>query len=240
MPFGLHGAPATAQRLMQTILGNMLFMEALCFIDDVVVFGRTFEETLDRLTMVFGLLRKAGLKLKPSKCQFFADHIPYLGFIIAVRGITIDPEKTRAISEYAIPETVRDVRGFLGMAQFCAMFVPNFSKISKALTQLTGQKRGRVEWTPECQTAFEGLKQGIIDATTLNYPDLARPYVLYTDASEFALGACLAQLNAEGNMRAIAFWSKTLSGAPTRYTVSEKECMAVVFALRHYAHIIGN
>lgn len=137
MPFGLTNAPATFERLMDSLLKNLTWKKCLCYIDDVIVFGKDFKTTLENLRLVFEQFRKAYLKLKIKKCLLFHKKLPYLGHIISDNGIECDPAKVYAIQQWPTLRSKKDVRSFLGLAGYYRRFIPNFSETASPLTQLT-------------------------------------------------------------------------------------------------------
>ena len=123
LPFGLVNAPATFQRVIQLAMGDLHLTKCLLYLDDIIVYSRTFEEHLDRLCSVFQRLRSAGLKLKPSKCFLFKNEVRYLGHVVSADGIKTDPDKVKAIKDWPVPKDSRDVRKFLGFAGFYRKFI---------------------------------------------------------------------------------------------------------------------
>ena len=136
MPFGLTNAPATFQRLMESCLGELHLNWCIIYLDDIIVFSRTPEEHVHRLRAVFNKLKAAGLKLKPSKCDFFKKEIKYLGHVVSKEGVSTDPDKIKAVTEWPQPTTVTEVRSFLGFVSYYRRFIPNFSKVAKPLNKL--------------------------------------------------------------------------------------------------------
>ena len=139
MPFGLCNAPATFERLMEMILQGLLWKRCLVYIDDIIVYGKTFPETLQNLKMVFKRLRDAGLKLKPKKCELFTKEILYLGFRVSGEGVKPDPGKIEAVTDWPRPYSVTDVRAFLGFANYHRRFIQDFAQIAKPLQLLTNK-----------------------------------------------------------------------------------------------------
>ena len=136
MPFGLTNAPATIQRLMEFCLGELHLNWCIIYLDDIIVFSRTPEEHVHRLKAVFEKLRAAGLKLKPSKCEFFKQEIKYLGHVVSKEGVSTDPDKIKSVTEWPQPTTLTEVRSFLGFVSYYRRFIPNFSTIAKPLNKL--------------------------------------------------------------------------------------------------------
>ncbi|GBL77859.1 Retrovirus-related Pol polyprotein from transposon 297, partial [Araneus ventricosus] len=181
MPFGLCNAPATFERLMETVLRGLTSEACLVYLDDIIIVGRTFQEHLNNIRKVFQRLQKANLKLSPKKCRFFRKEVSYLGHIISADGVKTDPEKTTAVVDWPRPETVHDVRSFLGLCTYYRRFVRNFSAIARPLHKLT-EARSNFNWTEECKKSFNSLKQALITSPVLTYPRTDKEFILDTDA----------------------------------------------------------
>ena len=238
LPFGLCNAPATFERLMELVLQGLRWEQCLVFLDDIIVFGANFQQTLKRLKHVFQRLRAANLKLKSSKCHFFQEEVHFLGHVVSAQGVRPDPRKIVAVSEWPTPRKLRDVRSFLGLASYYRKFIERFSKIASPLTALT-EKNKRFVWDEDCARAFQTLKDALVNAPILDYPspDLHCKYILDTDASEYAVGACLSQV-IDGTEKVIAYASKTLSGPQRRYCVTYRELLAVIIFTQHFRHYL--
>ena len=156
MSFGLTNAPPTFQRLMQRVLHGLDWQICLVYIDEVIVFSSSFEEHLSRLTTVFGRLREANLKLKPSKCHFARTSVDFLGFVVSSEGILPDPSKLDTVRTFPVPKFVKDVRSFLGLCNYYRRFVKDFAKIASPLNRLT-RKLVPFVWDETCEKAFEDL-----------------------------------------------------------------------------------
>ena len=137
MPFGLTNAPATFQRLMENCMGDLHLSYCLLYLDDIIVYGNTYEEHLVRLEAVFSKLKDAGLKLSPSKCHFLCKEIKYLGHMISEEGIGVDPEKIACMKNWPVPKSVKQVQWFLGFTSFYRRFIKDFAKIAKPLHAVT-------------------------------------------------------------------------------------------------------
>ena len=209
MPFGLSNAPGTFELLMVTVLQGLHWNACLVYLDDIVIFGRTEEELLQRMDIVFDRLRAAGLKLKPSKCHLFARSIDYLGHVISENGISVDPNKITAITEWPIPKSITEVRSFLGTASYYRRFVKNFVAIASPLHALTSAGT-KFCWNEKHQKAFEQLKTALTTTPVLKFPVADAPYILDTDASLTGLGAVLSQV-IDGQEYVLGYASKTLS-----------------------------
>ena len=198
MPFGLTYASATFQRLMEKCLGKLHLSWCIIYLDDIIVFSDSPNEHLCRLRGVFAKLDKAGLKLKPNKCEFFKTRITYLGHIVSSKGIETDPKKVEAVKNWTIPKTVTDVRSFLGFTNYYRRFIKGYAKVAKPLNTLVSgnnanHKKASIKWTDECQVAFDKLKELCTSTPILAYANYKKPFQLQTDASDFSLGAVLYQ-----------------------------------------------
>ena len=232
MPFGLCNAPATFERLMESVLAGMHWRTLLVYLDDVIVFGNTFEEELQRLEEVFHRMRSANLKLNPRKCVLFRSEVPFLGHVVSSTGIKTDPTKTAAVDEWPAPSNIKELRSFLGFCTYYRRFVRGFSDIAAPLHALT---KGGVtfEWDQTCQTSFETLKTALTHAPVLQYPDPKLRFILDTDASSVGVGAVLSQIH-DGVEHVVAYFSRTLSAPERNYCVTRRELLAVVDAVRHF------
>ena len=245
MPYGLTNAPATFQRLMQQVLDGYVLEFCLCYLDDVIVYSRDAWEHLYHLDSVFSRLRQANLKLKPKKCELFRTKVHFLGHIVSAQGVEPDPAKIEKVKNFQRPQTIKHVRSFLGLTGYYRSFVQGYATIANPLYELTQKdktgKSIKERWTPECETALQTLKQRLITAPILGYPNTSQPYRLYTDASNFGIGYVLSQLGTDEKEHVIYFGSRKFLDTETRYAVTEKECVAVVRAFTHLrAYLIGN
>ena len=195
------------------------------FLDDILVHTATIDGMIDKLERVFKRIIQYGLKLQPSKCHLFQEEVAYLGHIISAQGLKPDPKKVEAIVEFPTPSTPKSVKGFLGLSGFYRKFVKNFSKIAAPLTDLTAQysKKTRKKefkpgiWTTDCDQSFQMLKDKLISADVLGYPDFSLPFLLECDASTKGYGAVLSQKQGSREF-VIAFASKKIKGAIKGYS----------------------
>ena len=193
MPFGLCKAPATFERLMETVLSGLQWQVCLIYLDDVIVYGKTFEEMVHNLELVFDKLKAAGLKLKANKCTLFAKQVKYLGHVISETGVQTDAEKNDSIKKWPEPVNKTQVRSFLGLCSYYRKFIANFAGIARPLHRLT-EASVAFKWTHECQIAFDALKTKLTSAPILRHPDFSKPFILDTVASQNAIGAALSQI----------------------------------------------
>lgn len=186
LPFGLHSAPATFQRLLDRIISPELEPRAFVYLDDIVVLGTTLREHTETLIEVLRRLREARLKVNPDKCQILQKEIQYLGHVVNQLGIHTDPEKVRAIAEIKEPRDTKELRRFLGMASWYRRFIPNFASTMQPLTKLLRKKQTWI-WGPEQDQGFTKLKEQLTTAPILAPPDFKEPFTLQTDASNEGL-----------------------------------------------------
>ena len=232
MPFGLCNAPATFQRLMDSILAGLHWRSCLVYIDDIVVIGKSFDEHLYNLQQVLERLRQAGLKLQPHKCKILQAQVTYLGHVVSAQGVSPDPEKTSKIKSWPIPQSAQEVQRFLGLANYCR-FIKDFATMAKPLHRLT-EKGVAFSWTPECENSFNSLKTQLSSAPILTLPNWSRPFILDTDASDTGIGAVLSQLQENGSECVVAYASRVLSKQERNYCVTRRELLAVVAFLQHF------
>ena len=239
MPFGLCNAPATFQRLMDSVLAGLQWSACLVYIDDIIIMGRSFEEHLQNLQQVFERLKLAGLKLHPGKCQFLQQKVYFLGHIVSTDGIMPDPKKTSKVEEWPIPTKIQEVQQFLGLANYYRRFIQNFAIIAAPLHKLTERNRA-FKWTEECNQAFNTLKMCLTSAPILALPEWSKPFILDTDASDVGIGAVLSQIHQDGSEHVICYASRILTKPERNYCVTRKELLAVVTFLKHFRqYLIG-
>ena len=234
VPFGLAQARAYFQELMTGILKDFPF--AMAYLDDIIIFSKTPQEHLTHIHMVFEKLRTANLSMKKSKCNFFLKEIQYLGHILSTTGICPLPSKTQAIRNMNAPTTPKQVRAFLGLVGYYRKFIRGFAKVAKPLTLLTRQQV-KFEWMPDHQTAFEHLKNAIVQAPILHYPNPNKAYIVYTDALD---DACRAQLSQEhdGTEFPVAFLSHTFSETQCKWSTTEQKAFGVYYAITKWNYYL--
>ena len=236
LSFGLCNSPGTFQRLMDLVLADLQWTTCLVYLDDIIVFGRTFHEHLSRLDEVLNKLQQANLKVKPVKCNLFSPQVQYLGHIISAQGVEADPAKVEAVRQWPVPKNQTEVKSFVGLASYYRRFVKGFAEIARPLHQLT-EKGRRFKWTDECQAAFEKLKASLMSAPILAYPDPHKTFILDTDASDAGIGAVLSQEEA-GYERVIAYASRALTKQERKYATTKKELLSMVTFTKHFKHYL--
>ena len=236
MPFGLTNAPATFQRLMERILTGLQWETCLVYIDDIIIYSKTFEDHIEHLAEVFRRLKCADLKLKPKKCNIFKRQVSYLGHIVSKEGISTDPSKTKDIDEWPQPSTVTEVKRFLGLCSYYRRFVPDFATVAKPLIVLT-EKNVPFRWTEVQEDAWNKLKKSLTEAPVMAYPDPNATFVLDTDASQDGIGAVLSQI-INGEERVISYGSRVLTKPERRYCITRRELLAAIHFVKYFRHYL--
>ncbi|CAN6566576.1 unnamed protein product [Malus baccata var. baccata] len=238
MPFGLCNAPATFQRCMMSIFSDYVEKIIEVFMDDFSIFGDSFDGCLHNLSLILKRCVETNLVLNWEKCHFMVKQGIVLGHIISENGIEVDKSKIDLVRHLLSPTSVREVRSFLGHAGFYRRFIKDFSKIAQPLCRLL-QKEVAFEFTKECTASFNQLKELLTTASIIVPPDWSLPFELMCDASDYALGAVLGQRK-EKKPHVIYYASWTLNDAQLNYSTTEKELLAVVFALDKFrSYLIG-
>ena len=204
---------------MELALSGLQWKAFLIYLDDVIVYGKTFEEHLQRLSMVLLQFRQAGLKLKPSKCHFFETQVTLLGHVLTPDGILPDPDNVEKIKTWPVPTCVTDVWAILGMGNYYWQFIKDYSKKMQSLIQLT-KKDKSFEWTTACQMSFDQLKKALTGPDRMAYPTDDGEFILDTDAILDTVGAVLSQVQ-DGEEHAVAYGSRTLSKPEQNYCMTD-------------------
>ena len=224
LSFGLKNAPSAFQRLMQQVLSEFSTEEVIIYIDDILIIGIDFLSHLNLVTRVLSVLKAHGIKLKPSKCQWFEEEVQFLGHIAGKNGMRKSDDYVQKVLNFPKPTTVKELRSFLGLVNFQRKFIPHCSGIMKPLSAITGGKSTRkLKWTSEMEEAFDELKAAMSKDLQLVFPDYgtdAKPLRLYVDASGIGAGALLCQ-EQDGELRAIAYHSMTFNTTQMRYSTIE-------------------
>ena len=235
-PFGPKGGVAHFSRVMDSLLGSLQWKMLLIYLDDILVFGKDFQEHLDRLGLVLQTLIKANLKLKPEKCNLFRRSVKFLGHVISEDGIQPDSDKLKSVRTWPVPKAKEEVQSFLGFVSYYRRYVQNFASLAEPLIALT-RKHAKFRWDADCEEAFRKLIDVLIDYPILAYPDFTQPFVLTTDASATGLGAVLSQ--GQGRHESvIAFASRTLTKAERNYSATERECLGVIWATEYFEYYL--
>ncbi len=231
MPYGLCNSPSTQSRLMQLVLAGLEWYNCLVYVDDTICYSKTFSDHLLDLAQVFDRFRLNHHCLKPAKCQFACTTTKFLGHIILAEGLRPDPAKVECVVNCPVPDNLATLEYFLGLTGYYRKFMCRYSDLAQPLNGL--KKKEKFIWTPPCQEAFEILKEKLVTAPVLRYPDFSLPYLVHTDASGYAVGATLSQqCPEETKEHPLSYASRTMTKAETRYPIIEKEALAVIFAVK--------
>ena len=237
-PFGLTNAPAYFQDFINSTLHDILDEYCSAYLDDVIIYSRTREEHDRHVREVLQRLRTAGLQIDIDKCEFSVSKTKYLGLIVSSEGISMDPEKVTAITNWASPDSclrgkLKELQRFLGFANFYRRFIKGYSKIAGPLTALT-RKGADWDWTADYQRAFQQLKTAFKEGPVLAYFDPLRETVVETDASDWASGGVLSQRGDDGFLHPIAYFSSKHSAQECNYEIYDKELLAIIKSLEEW------
>ncbi|WVZ97023.1 hypothetical protein U9M48_042590 [Paspalum notatum var. saurae] len=235
MSFGLTNAPAFFMYMMNSVFMKELDKFVVVIINDILIYSKSEKEHERHLWIVLTRLREHKFYAKFSKCAFWLKEVGFLGHILSEKGVTVDPSKVEDVLNWKQPETVTEIRSFLGLAGYYRRFIKDFSKTAKPMTSLT-KKNAKFLWDSKCEEAFQSLKKSLTSAPVLAQPDVTKPFDVYCDASGHGLGCVLMQ---EG--RVIAYASRQLRKHETNYPTHDLELAAVVHALKIWRHyLLGN
>ena len=233
MPFGLCNAAQRLCRVMDKIIPEELKNHVFVYLDDLLVIAKDFESHIKLLSRVADCLSQANLTVGMAKSRFCFKELPYLGFIIGGGCLKTDPRKVEAILQMPAPRTQKEVRRVLGMAGWYRRFIRDFSTIAAPLTDML-KKRDKFVMTPAAYEAFEKLKTALTTAPVLVHPNFNKPFFIQCDASHVGVGAVLYQKSDDDQDQPIAFLSQKLNSAQQNYSVTEKECLAAVLAVKKF------
>jgi len=227
MPFGLNTAPATFQAYINDALLPFLIRVCTAYHDDILIYSEDEEQHIEHVKQIREALTKAGLQVKPQKCEFHTNNVEYLGFIITMEGLRMDPAKITKIIEWPIAKKLRDVSSFLGFRNLYRRFIQDYSPLARPLTQLT-KKGTPFMWSDLGQAAFERPKETFTTAPLRIHFVFDKEIVVETDTSDIASAGILSQAGPDGLLHPIAFFSKKHTPAECNYDIYDKELMAVV------------
>ncbi|UYV77349.1 hypothetical protein LAZ67_15000598, partial [Cordylochernes scorpioides] len=229
MPFGLCNAPATFERNMDNVLGNLRWQICLCYLDDVIIYSSDFPSHIKRLEAVLRCFSESNLKLNAKKCRFAFEELEILGHITNQEGIKPAEYNIKAVRDFPQPKKAKEVQSFLGMCSYYRKFIKDFSLIADPLTSLI-RKNVQFIWTGKQEEVFQNLKKALMNPPILGHFDPNAATCIHTDASNIGLGATLIQ-NIGGEEKVISYLSRTLSKPEQNYSTTEKECLAVVWSI---------
>ncbi|KAG1968655.1 retrotransposable element [Pimephales promelas] len=236
MPFGLSNSPAVFQALVNDVLRDMVDQFIYVYLDDILIFSSSLQEHVQHVRRVLQRLLENGLFVKAEKCVFHAQSVPFLGHIISVEGVRMDPDKVKAVVDWPSPDSRKALLRFLGFANFYRRFIRNFSRLAAPLTALASP-RTTFRWSDAAEAAFAKLKGCFVSAPILITPDPSRQFMVEVDASEVGVGAVLSQRSpSDDKMHPCAFFSHRLSPAESNYDIGNRELLAVKLALEEWRH----
>ena len=235
MPFGMANAPATFERMIERVLAGLHWEICLIYLDYVIVFGRTFDAHMVPLHQVLSRIKQAKLKLSPTKCKLFRHEVEYLGHVVSSEGVSTDPRKIQAITDWPTPRTAKEVQSFVGLCSYYRRFVKGFANVARPLHQIVNADEFR--WTAEYEAAFSELKQALTTPPVLGYPADEGIFILDTDASGQGIGAVLSQIQ-DDQERVIAYFSLAMIKPEQHYCVTRRELLAVLESVKHFHHYL--
>jgi hypothetical protein len=227
MPFGLANAPSTFQHFVNDVLRPFLDVFCTAYLDDILIYSENLHEHKEHVRSVLNALREAGLQLDVDKCEFHQPEVTYLGYVVGVDGIRMDPKKVQAIVDWEYPNNVKDIRAFLGFANFYRRFIDGFSYLAAPLVALT-KKDTKFLFNDDCQKAFDALKHAFTTAPILRHFDPDLPIIVEADASDYVTAGVLSQTASDGTLRPVAYYSKRMNPAENNYEIYDKELLAIV------------
>jgi len=234
MPFGLTNAPSTFQDMMNHVFSDMLDVGVLAYMEDILVYADTEKQHDNTVREVLRRLQRNGLAVSPEKCVWKTQEVEFLDYLIGREGIKMSQEKVEAVLEWKTPQNLTEVQSFLGFANFYRRFIQDYSRVARPLTELTKkEQRKEWSWSLEAEAAFQELKKRFTTAPILAHFDAAKPVIIKTDASDFAIGAVLSQRDNKNRLHPVAFHSRKFQPAEINYEIHDKELLAVVDAFKH-------
>jgi hypothetical protein len=235
MSFGLTNAPEHFMYLMNSVFMPELVKFVVVFIDDILIYSKSEEEHTQHLRVILQRLRDHQLYAKFSKCAFWLREVLFLGHIIFAEGITVNPSKVQEVLDWKSPRLVTQIRSFLRLTRYYRWFIPNFSKIAKAMTKLL-ENEAKLKWSPQCEEVFLTLKKLLTTALVSSQPDIEKSFDVYCDASGTGIGGVLMH---DGHANAYA--SRQLRRHEEHYPTHDLELLAVVHTLKIWMHyLLGN
>ena len=233
MPFGLNNAASTFQRTMEMALSGLQWITCLIYIDDIIVFGKNFEEHMSRVEEVFERIKAAGLKLKPQKCQMLQREVVFLGHTVSGDGVRPNPTNIEKIASWPKPKTAKQVKQLVAMGSYYRRYVRDFASIVRPMIDLT-KKGKKFIWTEACDRSFEQMKKALLSADVMGYPlNEAGDFILDVDASDIGIGGILHQMHGDRE-KVIAYASRSLNKAEKNYCITEKELLAIRYFIEYY------
>ena len=235
-PMGLKNAPITFSRLMSMLLQDKMGDGIFVYLDDILITSETVDEHKRKLNIVLGRLAEAGLTIKPSKCRFFQKKLVFLGHELSGEGMRPNQLKIRAVQEFPVPKNSKELKSFLGLANYFRDYVKDYGSICAPLNELL-RKSVKFLWNNDHELSFNALKAALTSAPVLAFPDYSMPFEVHTDASMVGIGASLIQ-RINGSPKPIAYASRKLNSAEINYSTTDREMLAIAWALKNWREVI--
>ena len=220
---------------MNTVLKGLTGKICEVYLDDIIIYSETLSDHVKHVEAVVQRLRQHNLKVKLSKCKIAQQKIQYLSHVISHGHIQPSKEKVKDLDKFQAPLSYSQIHSFIGLASYYRKFVKNFASIISPLLRAAQTKH--IQWTEECQTAFNSIKSSLQVEPVLKLPDFAKPFSLNTDACKYGIGAVLTQLH-DDQEHPVAYYSKHLTRAQRNYSTTERELLAIVFAVQHFKQFL--
>ena len=238
--YGLCNAGASYQRLMDLTLSGLSPDRILAYMDDIVIFSKTFGDHIISLDAVLTRLGESGIQLRADKCVLGVHNLEFLGFELSKDGVKPQKRLTQAVQDFPAPKSRKEVRRFLGLSGFYRAFVKRYATIAKPLTELTSEKIS-FKWTDECKKSFNELKNALLTAPVLAFPQPSEKFVLEVDASGVAVGGVLSQYQNDGLLHPVAYFSTALKPEQRGWSPYSQEAFTMVCAVEHWhVYLTGN
>jgi len=238
MFFRMCNSPATFQAMMDDLF-KQLKEKGYCivYMDDILISAESKEKLREATLKVLKIIRDNDLYLKTEKCEFYKEKVSFLGMVVEHNKVSMDPAKLKGISDWPTPTSVKEIRSFLGLCNYYRRFIRDYANRAKALNNRL-RKDLPFEWPDKCQLSFDDLKGCFAKEPVLMIPDPTRPFQIESDASLYATGAVLSQIDGNGDRHPCSFISKTFSPAERNYEIYDRELLAIICALSEWHHYI--
>ena len=237
VPFGLRQSPWQFTKIMSMALGGLMPRTCLAYLDDIIVFDPTVESHIANVEKVLQALGRAGLTIKPSKCEWGRSEIKFLGHVVTPEGLKTQPKVTQKVQEFGRPYDKHTVRSFLGLCNYYRGFIPHFAETAVPLNRLLKIKVPFV-WSEECEAAFKKIQDSLVKPPLLVHPDIGGHFFILTDASDGACGAAICHLQ-EGLLRPVVYYGYTFGKAERNYSITEREGLAVIKVLKAHDSMLS-
>lgn len=237
-PMGLSNSAPFFQKLADKLLQGLKEMKIFGYLDDLICASDSFEDTLEKLKVLFDRFRKHGLTLSPKKCQFLKENINYLGHVISKIGIQPADTNISNINNFPVPNTMRRLRRFVGMANFFRKFIKGFSELIAPLTDLTKKSNSSFKWNEEADKAFKMVKEKLLSKPLLIHPDFNKTFYLFCDASKIGISGVMMQKDDSDYLQPVAYYSRKLNQNESKWPIMQLECFAIVESIKHFKNYL--